>query len=200
MGKGTQRKACVAPKLARRATLAQGPSTQEHGTRHPRSAFLLIQQGNIKGKTNLEFIVFFCAVNFNGSEDGNILVDLGLLILCNAFRNPDNVADFLLLQFQPRIEYSIVHLLFKRALQETSVTSDYSGQRGGRRGGKGGKRRMDGSARHLVQLHLVLKEGILQRLVRVAGYVAEQLAVWLIDRHKRREAAALLRGPRKRTA
>jgi len=50
---------------------------------------------------------FFCL------EDGNVLIDFGLLILCDTLGYPNDVPYFLLFQLDPRIEHSVMELLLK---------------------------------------------------------------------------------------
>lgn len=46
-------------------------------------------------------------------KDWNVVVDLGTMLLSHAFRNPDHIPAFLLLQLQIGIENAIVKLLHK---------------------------------------------------------------------------------------
>mmetsp|Transcript_4549 Transcript_4549/g.9179 ORF Transcript_4549/g.9179 Transcript_4549/m.9179 type:complete len:353 (+) Transcript_4549:63-1121(+) len=56
------------------------------------------------------------------AEDGNELVDLVLLLLEDAFRNPDQVTDFLFLEFDISVEAPKVELTFKCKLKHLNVT------------------------------------------------------------------------------
>lgn len=64
-------------------------------------------------------------------KDGDVVVDPLLLTLADTLRDPNNIADLLLLELQERVEQCIVELLLERLL---------------------------------VQVDLVLKEAVLQRL------------------------------------
>lgn len=47
-------------------------------------------------------------------QDGNVIVDLGAMLLSNALRDPDNVAALLLLKAKVRVEDATVELLHER--------------------------------------------------------------------------------------
>ena len=48
------------------------------------------------------------------SEDGDVVVDLGPVLLCDALRDPDDVPALLLLQLQEGVEDAEVELLHER--------------------------------------------------------------------------------------
>ena len=47
-------------------------------------------------------------------ENGNVVVDLGAVPLCDAFGDPDDVPALLLLQLQEGVEHAEVELLHER--------------------------------------------------------------------------------------
>lgn len=57
------------------------------------------------------YACLFVAQLICSREDGYVVVYLGLLSLCDALRNPDDVATLLLLQFDVGVKYSEVELL-----------------------------------------------------------------------------------------
>ena len=52
------------------------------------------------------------------SEDRNVAVDLGAVTLRDTLADPDDVATFLLLQLDERVEDAEVELLHKRVLHQ----------------------------------------------------------------------------------
>lgn len=60
-----------------------------------------------------DLLVFFInpATHESTLEDGDVVINLGAMFLCNTFWNPDDVTALLLLQFQVRIEHTEMKLL-----------------------------------------------------------------------------------------
>lgn len=72
-------------------------------------------------------VFLFNALLICSLEDGYVVVYLGFLSLCDALRDPDDVATLLLLQFDVGVKYSEVELL-----QESKCVQLHLGEDKGR--------------------------------------------------------------------
>ena len=60
-----------------------------------------------------------------GLEDGDVVINLGAMLLGNAFGNPDNVSALLLLELQVRVEDSEMELLHKAVNIQLHLQAHY---------------------------------------------------------------------------